>query len=257
MSGLRILSRIRNIPNRFSPRFRGIYPDRASALASLPAQRRQGYDDTRVAPVAFDLMCRVAPFDYPVLFWLQSLAKPGMSILDAGGHLGTKYLAFRDYVPVADMTWTVFDLPQIIDVARAWQGQGKLPQEIRFESDAGTVPRCDLMIASGLLQYLDRPFAAFVDDLPEKPRHILLNKVAMRDGPTIVTLEKIGPNRVPYQIRNQPEFEAGIRAAGYKIRDRWPIPSLAHKIRWHPRAGSSASFGYLLETSDYPDKSRP
>jgi len=247
MNRSRILSRIRNIPNRLGPRSRGVYPDRETTPVSLPAMRRQGYDDARIAPVAFDLMCQVAPFDYPVLYWLQALAKPGMSILDAGGHLGTKYLAFRNYVQLADMTWTVFDLPQIISVAREWQRQGRLPEEIRFEHDVVALPRCELMIASGLLQYLDRPFAGFLADLPKKPRHILLNKVAVRDGPTIVTLEKIGRSRVPYQIRNQPKFEAEIRGAGYRIRDTWPIPSLAHQIRWHPRAGTSASLGYLLE----------
>ena len=76
------------------------------------------------------------------------------------------------------------------------------------------------------------------------------NKVATRDGPTVTTLERIGPARVPYQIRNRAGFEGQLTQAGYRIRDNWDIPSLGHVIDTHPELGRSVSRGYLLQRTD-------
>lgn len=105
----------------------------------------------------------------------------------------------------------------------------------------------DVLLASGLLQYLDRPLAEMVAELPSPPRHILLNKVATREGATVVTLEKIGPARLPYQIRNRAAFESELTDMGYTIRASWVIPSLSRRIGTHPGLGASTSMGYYLE----------
>lgn len=243
------LRRCRNLPRRFQPRFKGAFPDRDSALASLPVNDRNGYDDPSVAPVAFDLMCRVAPWDYPVLFWLKSLHRPGLRIVDAGGHLGTKFIAFSDYLPMSDLHWTVLDLPGIIDVALDWQAAGKLPAELQFCAAAADVGQPDILLASGLMQYVGASLSGVVSQLPERPRHIILNKVAVRDGPAVFTLEQIGRNRVPYHIRDARAFDAQISDAGYAIRDRWDIPEISHRIPFHRKLGASRSVGYCLEVA--------
>lgn len=248
MSGLHAtLQRCRNIPRRFSPRFKGAFPDRETALASLPVARRQGYDDPSVAPVAFEMMCRVAPWDYPVLYWLKSLHQPGLQVVDAGGHLGTKFIAFEKYLALADLRWTVLDLPGIVDVAHRWQADGKLPDAVRFCPDAADAGKPDVLLASGLMQYIDKSLAEFIAGMSARPRHVILNKVAVRDGASVVTLEQIGPNRVPYQIRDRQAFEDEIAAAGYVIRDRWDIPEISHRIPFHRKLGASQSVGYCLK----------
>ena len=66
----------------------------------------------------------------------------------------------------------------------------------------GRAPSADVLLGSGLRPYPREPFEALAFRLSSRPRHILLNKVVTRDGPTVVTLENFGVAEVPYQIRN-------------------------------------------------------
>jgi putative methyltransferase (TIGR04325 family) len=230
-----------------APRFSGAYRDREAALAALPPEGRRGYDTDGIAEVSFEAMCKVAPWDYPLIYWLGRLAPPGGRIVDAGGHMGTKHIAFSPYLPLRDWSWTVLDLPAIVDAARMRQANGQLPAEIGFATEPGQTPKADILLASGLLQYLDVSLTDYLQALPALPRHILLNKVAMHDSGPLVTLERIGPAFVPYAMRDRITFEAELAALGYAIRDVWEIPDLAHWIPTHPGLGTSRSYGYCLE----------
>ena len=235
---------------RWSPRQParlGAYWDRASALAAVPRGQIATYDHVDVAAVNFQVMCQVRVWDYPIMFWLEKLHRPGLRLLDAGGHFGTKYIAFRDKLRLDAVVWTVYDLPQTVRAARAAQQRGEVPDGVGFVSDLGNAPQMDLLLASGLLNYLDIPFPDFLARLPNRPEHILLNKVATREGPSVTTLERIGPAHVPYQIRSLTMFEAELAEAGYRIVDRWEIPSLNIVIDTHPELGRSVSRGYLLQ----------
>lgn len=238
---------------RFSPRqpaMMGAYTDRATALAAVPRRSLGTYDHPDVAAVNFRVMCAVRVWDYPVVFWLDKLHQPGLRILDAGGHFGTKFIAFQPLLRLHEVFWTVYDLPETIRVARSAQQRKEVPAEVAFIDDLANAAPCDVLLASGLLQYLDLPFPDFLACLPNRPPHILLNKVATRDGPSVTTLERIGPARVPYQIRNRAGFEEQLIQSGYCIRDSWDIPSLGHVIDTHPELGRSVSRGYLLQRTD-------
>lgn len=237
--GLRYLS---PIPCRFT----GAFPSYTSALAAAVRTGLAGYDHDEVAEVAFEKMCEVAPWDYPVLFWLRRLSGEVAFIVDAGGHMGTKYRAFRDLLPITDdLRWIVYDLPAIVRAGRLRaerDGLKNLHFVERLE-DAGAV---DLFLGSGLLQYLDVPFPELIGRMPWPPRHLLLNKVALRKGRTVVTLERIGRAKVPYQIRNEEAFLREVAGLGYKLVDRWSIPSLSHVIETHPQLGASESAGFYF-----------
>lgn len=228
------------------PRFAGVYPTRAAALAALPDAQRDGYDDASIADVSFDWMTQRASWDYPVLYWLKTLAGHGANILDAGGHLGTKYIAFSDVWDVSLIHWTVYDMPQIIGVARDRQNQGGLPAAIKFVDDVAEVAQTDILVASGLVQYLDEPFESFVARLSHLPKYIILNKVPLRDRDGFVTLERIGTARVPYQIRSKADWLAEIDRIGYDIVDQWSIDSLGHEIATHPWLPKNESRGFVL-----------
>jgi putative methyltransferase (TIGR04325 family) len=228
----------------------GAFADHAAAVASVPARQIATYDHMDVADVNFRVMCAVRVWDYPVMFWLDRLHVPGMQILDAGGHFGTKYIAFGGHLPLHQVVWTVYDLPEIVRAARLAQNRGEVPKAVGFTDELAGVAPPDVLLASGLLQYLDVPFDEFVARLPNRPRHIVLNKVATRDGPSVTTLERIGPARVPYQIRCRSAFEAQIQGMGYRIADSWDIPSLGHVIDTHPELGRSVSRGYVLRRTD-------
>lgn len=243
------LSRLKRWSPRQPARL-GAFPDRAAALAGVPRGQIPTYNHADVAALNFQLMCRVRVWDYPVMFWLEKLHKPGLGILDAGGHFATKYIAFRGKLRLDQVNWTVFDLSETVRAALAAQQRGEVPHEVSFISDLANAPQADLLLASGLLNYLDIPFPELLSRLPNRPEHILLNKVATRDGPSVTTLERIGPAHVPYQIRCLTDFEAELAQAGYRIVDRWEVSVFNLVIDTHPELGRSVSRGYLLQRLD-------
>ncbi|WP_353476539.1 methyltransferase, TIGR04325 family (plasmid) [Salipiger sp. H15] len=231
---------------QWAPRFSGVYSDWASAEQAARRASATGYDSEKVAAVSFEIMCRRAPWDYPMLFWLERLGGQGTRVLDAGGHMGTKYIAFSGVLDVRRFDWTVFDLPGIVLAARKRQERHELPERLRFVDRLADAPPCDILIASGLLQYLDTPFAGFVAALAQRPKVVLLNEVALRPDAGVFTVERIGPGRVPYQIRSRTDWDAEVDAMGYDVVDEWPIPQLSHTVPTHPWLPASDSRGCVL-----------
>jgi putative methyltransferase (TIGR04325 family) len=225
-------------------RFRGAFSSRDLALAAIRPDRLAGYDHDQVAAISFDKMCQIQLWDWPVMYWLLRLEPQIGSLLDAGGHMGTKYRAFRNHVNLEQrIQWIIYDLPAIVRAGRERATKDGL-FGLSFIDNLDDAQEVDVLLASGLLQYLDIPLGELLRQLPAPPKHLLLNKVAIRNGPSIVTLENFGCAEVPYQIRNRDEFLSSLEELGYEIVDAWEIPELSHVISTHPRHGKSISCGY-------------
>src|SRR5271166_2947519 len=92
--------------------FSGIYPNFARATTAIPRNRAIGYDNpmsaTRVAHARYFR----SSYDYPVLFWLVQLLKPGAVVFDWGGNVGISYYAFRHRLRYPDgVEWVINDVP--------------------------------------------------------------------------------------------------------------------------------------------------
>ena len=230
------------LPRRFS----GAYDSFDHAQAAACRRSIVGYDNDAVTDVAFEQMCKLAPWDYPVLFWLDKLSPEIHCLVDAGGHMGTKYRAFRNHLELGrGMRWVVYDVPAIVRAGQLRAQRDNCPG-LEFIDDIALAPHAELFLGSGLLQYLDRPLSQLLLSLKALPRHLILNKVALRKGPEVVTLEKIGPALVPYRIRNDTATIREIEKLGYRLVDRWSIPSLANVIDTHPELGPSESAGFYF-----------
>lgn len=224
-------------------RFRGAYGSLEEARAAVRPDALAGYDHDAVAEISEETMSQVLPWDYPVLYWLRDLISSAPTLIDAGGHLGVKYRAFKRYLAWPEsLRWIVYDLPSIVRAGRA-RAQNEGLGQLEFIDDLGAAPASDILLASGLLQYLDMPLGELLGRLVQPPRHLILNKVALREGPLVVTLENFGLAEVPYQIRPRAAFFAEIDALGYDVVDQWTVPSFAHVIPTHPELGASSSVG--------------
>lgn len=224
-------------------RYRGSFADVAEAAAAVRPGTLVGYDNDAVVLHAFDMMCQINLEDYPVLFWLSRIGGEAQVLLDAGGHMGTKFRAFRQHLDLAGkLEWIVYDVPSIVRAGQQRALEEKL-SGIRFVDTLIGLPRIDVLLASGLLQYLDIPFADLLRQLQVLPRHLLLNKVQTREGPTVVTLENFGCAEVPYQIRNLPQFLASLDELGYDVVDQWTVPGLSRTIPTHRYLGASTCWG--------------
>lgn len=224
-------------------RFRGAFVSFDEAVAYVRPGMLAGYDHDSVTSVSRELMQQVPLWDYPILYWLRRLAPETARVVDAGGHIGVKYRGFAPYLELDRLDWIVYDLPALVKAGRA---QAR-PQDrtLSFVERLEDAPAADVLLASGLLPYLKEPLVDLVRRMRAPPRHILLNKVVTRDGPTVVTLENFGVAEVPYQIRNVGEVPAALETLGYDIVDRWTIDSLAHRIQTHPELGRCVYRGYV------------
>lgn len=226
-------------------RFQGAFDSREEAIAAAPSNLPVGYDNNVVAEISYKKMCHLMPWDYPVIYWLQRLLPQAEQLLDAGGHMGTKYRAFNKYLDLNKCKWTIYDVPAIVQAGRKLAVKEGLTTLEFVESLTGL--KCpDIFLASGLLQYLDIPFSELIKQLPSLPQHLIINKVAMRHEQSVFTLENFGAARVPYQIRNRDIFLNEIKMLGYSIKDEWQIPSLSNSITTHPEYGQFNSAGFYL-----------
>jgi putative methyltransferase (TIGR04325 family) len=240
-----LIGRMRYLDPRRN-RFQGLYAGYDQAFAAASRKGRAGYDHDDVAPVSFEAMCRVEAWDYPVLFWLGRLLADGGNVLDAGGHMGTKYRAFAPYLDYGDaVTWTVYDLPAIVRAGRAKAMADGL-DALTFVERIADAPAPKIFLASGLLQYLDRPLGELLGEIENPPQWLLFNKVAFHECGPAVTLERIGKALVPYQMRERRSFIDGIERLGYRTADCWRIGELSHTISTHPEIGASESQGFLF-----------
>lgn len=234
----------------FPRRFTGAYASIEEAVAAAGTGSLVGYDHDAITTVAFEQMCRVMPWDYPVLFWLSSLLEEIDGVVDAGGHMGTKYRAFRDLLPLdATFSWIVYDVPAIVAAGRRRALRDGLTQ-LSFVDRIEDAPEAAAFLGSGLLQYLDIPLSSLLGSMRSPPRHLLLNKVAFRKGGPVVTLERIGQAYVPYQMRDEGAFLREVEGMDYRLVDRWAIPELSHVIETHPELGPSESAGFYFRKDD-------
>lgn len=233
---------LKNRPNRF----RGPFATREDAALAVPAETPVGYDNDEVTEVSYKRLCQLEPWDKPVVKWLQWLAP--RRVLDAGGHMGTKYRAFRPHLDLDRVEWTVYDVPAIVRAGRERAQQDGLTK-LKFSNDLAQAPAAEVLLASGMLPYLDEPLSAFLSRLPNRPNFLLLNKVATHRGPDVYLLENFGVAEVPYLVRNQADFESTLLSHGYALEETWNIDPLSHLI---PGGGWCSYRGYaarLIATS--------
>ncbi len=212
----------RFLANRDDNLFMGSFDDRASAeTAAKTLSRPVGYDNAEAATALYSP--QVYFYDYPALFWLGRSLDGGMrSVFDLGGHVGIKYYAFRRMLNYpTELRWKVCDVPAVVQAGRELATQREADAQLAFCTDYAEASGCDVLYASGSLQYLPMTIGDMLAALPEKPRRIVLNTTAAHPERTLYTLNSIGFAVCPYRIQHHDEQLRQIVEAGYKRRDGW------------------------------------
>ena len=209
------------LENREENLFMGSFDSFAAAEAGAPPSKPVGYDNAEAAKALYSH--QIYFYDYPALFWLGRSLDAGMRrIFDLGGHVGIKYYAFRrtlDYPD--DLHWTVCDVPAVAQTGRELAVQREATAQLDFTSDFREASGCDVLYASGSLQYLPTTLTEILAALPVKPKRIVLNTTAVHPERTLYTLNSIGFAVCPYRIQHHDALTAELVAAGYKRRDAW------------------------------------
>ncbi|MET0547016.1 MAG: methyltransferase, TIGR04325 family [Caulobacterales bacterium] len=209
----------------------GMFPSRGEAEQFLRPDRRASPDDDELAEMNADIFSTVHPFDWPMLFFLGQMQKRERlkTITDFGGHVGVKYHAYKTQMAFPpDFLWQVVDIPAVCKAGRRRQGDDKT-NLVYHENLKDTAP-CDVLICSGVVQYLDHSLSDVIKRLPQRAGMVLLNKVAVTEGPAFYTLESLGFVRVPYLVTTIPALDAIREEHGYRLLARWEIPDRVFTI---------------------------
>jgi putative methyltransferase (TIGR04325 family) len=202
-------------------RFRGVYASFAEAQASIPATAKVGYDHDAMAGLYRHRMDKANPSDYAVLFWLKGIIDARSFVFDFGGHVGVAYHGWRNYLGYPPgMRWLVHDVPAIVKVG-AELARDRPSEGLAFTSDLAGARGCTIFLAAGSLQYVDESLPALLARTGTLPRHLIVNKMPLYEGPTFVTVQSTGRAFHPYRIYNRAEFVAEVVALGYRVVDDW------------------------------------
>ncbi len=228
----------------------GIYATYTQALADIPESRLAGWNHDESATLWVDRIDPVILSTYPVLFWLSRLYGDNSALVDVGGSIGLTYYAYRKYAPIpAGSTWTVVEMPKMCE-----QGSRIAEREraagLRFTTDPARAGRADLLLSAGALQFMERSLPGLLENLPARPRHILLNKLPITSQPDCWTLHNYGPAVTPQRLFNDRSFLAYFEGHGYRLRDRWEVEDLDCLVPFHPDRFIRRFSGFLFESAD-------
>jgi putative methyltransferase (TIGR04325 family) len=202
---------------------RGIYESYDQAAAAAPHTLPLGYDHERAADLYRDRLERVFPSDYPMMFWLQrAFAAGARQVFDLGGHVGVSYYAYQRYLDFpADCTWTVCDVPAVLQAAAGMARQRDAHGRLRFTECFEQARDADVLFTSGCAQYLPETLAQRLASLDRLPPTILINLLPLHDHDDFWTVQSIGAAFCPYHIQQFEHFFIELAALGYTVQDRW------------------------------------
>ena len=204
--------------------FKGVYPNYAAAHAAIPTSKPVGYDHPEPAAMYRDRAQQVYSTDYPVLFWLRPLLRPGLRVFDLGGHIGVSFYSYSAFLGFPkDIDWLVCDVPAVTRAGVALAREKNRPQ-ISFTNARADASGRDLLLASGSLQYIDEHLASILARIPDKPAHIMVNLLPVHAEHEFVTLNSIGVAICPYTIHQHRRFIESVCAQGYTLIDAWENP---------------------------------
>lgn len=232
--------------------FRGVYRSFEEAARHAPGTRPLGYDNPGPSSMYRDLVDKVTPRDYPLMFWLAHAMRRGARhVLDFGGHVGIKFYAFRRYLDYPEgFRWTVCDVPAVVKSGEEFKAQMAGSEPLAFTTRFDDAAQADLFLAAGSLQYVEQPLHERLERLERRPARLLLSGVPLLAGRAFVTLQSIGTAYCPYHVFNRDEFVAGLAGAGYALRDEWLNPEKHLNVPFHDGARVESYSGLYFERRD-------
>jgi len=173
---------------------------------------------------------KVEIIDYPILFWLQRLIKPGCLLFDFGGHVGVSYRKYAPYLDYPeDFRWIVGE--QAVMVKRGEEMLDRVAdRHLSFVTDFKLAEAATIFHSAGCIQYVERPLVDLLAELDHLPQHLILSKVPLYQQPTKVTLQNTGYSITPNWLFNQDRFIEGICQLGFELVDLWPCPGRMNHI---------------------------
>ena len=209
---------------RSSNVYRGVYASFDQARAAIG--NAAGYDSEAGSQLYRDRIGTVLPEDYAVLFHLRPLVASVKSVYDFGGHIGLHFHAFRTKLELPPtLQWTVSDLPAVTREGESIARSRGLDTQLHFKNGWDGLDGSDVCLSSGALQYLEAgALHTALAACSKPPKHVLLNKLPVRDGASFVTVQDVWVFKAPYTVFGRSELIVQMQSLGYALKDSWGNP---------------------------------
>ncbi len=154
-------------------------------------------------------------YSWPILaclMWIASQNSNTLSILDYGGSLGSSYFQNYKFLRTLDhLQWSIIEQDQWVECGKKYFEN----EELRFYHN---IPTClseqmpHAILLSGVLQYIESPYAILEDIIKCGFEYILVDRTAFAlDGYEVLTLYKVPPEiyqaRFPMWYFNYEKFK--------------------------------------------------
>lgn len=157
------------------------------------------------------------------------------ALCDFGGSVGVCYYAYRERIRFPPgLSWLVYELPEPAalgaKIAHERQAMG-----LSFTTDRSAMDGCQVLLAAGVLPFVDVGLPELVSGLAQPPQHILINRLPLNGtGEGFVTLQNTGHSITPMRIENHGAFIASMADAGYAVVDSWKCLENSLHVPAHP-----------------------
>jgi putative methyltransferase (TIGR04325 family) len=223
--------------------FRGAFATAAEAEAAAEGVVALDQDVAANAALHVHLAQTPRPSDAPTIGYLSGLVDIEPSLFDLGGNIGNLfYLYAKAFRIPAGFRWVVHDLPAIMaqgdDLARE-RGETRL----RFAGDISVIAQAPILLASGALHYWPAPLPDMLQRWRARPRHVLMNRTPLIDGPETHVIQDAGDFFAHCTLYPRAAVFDGMRALGYRLIETWAAPDLCLHIPLWPERSVKAYCG--------------
>jgi putative methyltransferase (TIGR04325 family) len=182
------------------------------------------------------------------VYWLGRLLAEGQRrVFDLGGHIGVSYYGFGNYLEFPDdLQWQVHDTPATMAAGREWARDHDPARRLGFADSPDAADGQDVLVASGVLQYLDYTLPELLGRLAAPPPHVLLNQTPMHPGKGYFTLQHIGIAICPYRVMAAPGFLADMQALGYRVVEHWEAYERHIRVPFEPQCSIDCYRGFYF-----------
>jgi putative methyltransferase (TIGR04325 family) len=184
--------------------------------------------------------------DYPALFHIRPLLPNIRRVFDLGGGVGSLLYCYSSHIDIpANVTWIVCELPRTREIGERIareRSERRLVFTDRFADAEGV----DLFIACGSLHYFERPLSHLIAELTEKPRHVVVNRTPLVDGPAVATVQDGDTYRLACMLYNRRDLIRSFEAIGFELVDEWRTTEYSVIIPCYPDLSASTYCGMFF-----------
>ncbi len=224
----------RRLLTSLNPR-RGVYESMEEAWKAAARKRHPGHEHSEAVELHSALAGRLIPSDYAVLYWLERIAGD-IRVFDFGGNMGNIFYSYSPHLDCSTrrLEWTVYDLPKVIEMAKALAERRTTPIP-RFSTSLEDSIDANVLLVSGAYHYWEKDTGSFLDQFPHLPAHVIVNRSPFFEkNPSIVSIQATMNFAIPIMVRNITEFLAAFADRGYELVDRWRAAEYGHSMPFYP-----------------------